>query len=75
MVAQAVSTPEIGRAIRPIRIQLMVLGDDEDDDIMFVKSLPPLFFVARRNEMKFRIQNQSMHLYLGYSTLPFPQRV
>jgi hypothetical protein len=44
MVAQAVNTPEIGRAIRPIRIQLMVSGDDEDDEIMFVKSLPPLFF-------------------------------
>jgi len=34
-VAQAVNTPEIGRASRPIRVQLVVvamLGDDDDDD-------------------------------------------
>jgi hypothetical protein len=56
MVAQAVNTPEIGRASRPIRIQLVVLSDDEDDDIMLVKSLPPLFLVACRNEPKFRLK-------------------
>ncbi len=33
-VAQAVNTPEIGRAIRPIRIQLAVLVDDADDVIL-----------------------------------------
>ena len=33
-VAQAVNTPEIGRARRPIRIQLVVLVDDEDDVIL-----------------------------------------
>jgi hypothetical protein len=34
-VAQAVNTPEIGRASRPTRVQLVVvvvLGDDDDDD-------------------------------------------
>jgi hypothetical protein len=35
-VAQAVNTPEIGRASRPRRVQLVVvvvvLGDDDDDD-------------------------------------------
>ncbi len=33
-VAQAVNTPEIGRASRPTRVQLVVvvvLGDDDDD--------------------------------------------
>ncbi|MDP8886558.1 MAG: hypothetical protein M3M91_02070 [Thermoproteota archaeon] len=45
MVVQTVNSSEIGRAIKPIRIQLMVLSDDEDDDdIMLVKSLHPLFF-------------------------------
>ena len=33
-VAQAVNTPEIGRARRPIRIQLVVLVDYEDDVIL-----------------------------------------
>jgi hypothetical protein len=35
-VAQAVNTPEIGRASRPTRVQLLVvvLGDDDDGDII-----------------------------------------
>jgi hypothetical protein len=33
-VAQGVNTPEIGRARRPIRIQLVVLVGDEDDVIL-----------------------------------------
>lgn len=33
-VAQAVNTPEIGRARRLIRIQLVVLVDDEDNVLL-----------------------------------------
>jgi hypothetical protein len=42
-VAQKVNGPEIGRASRPIRNQLVVLGGDEDNIIIVSNFIPVVF--------------------------------
>lgn len=56
-VAQAVNTPEIGRASRPTRVQLVmvVLGDDDDDgDIILNNYLHQvvLGYLLKRTEIR-----------------------
>ena len=55
-IAQAVNTPEIGRARRLIRIQLVVLVDDEDD-VILKNGLPQVVLGYFLNELKDGLQN------------------
>jgi hypothetical protein len=59
-IAQAVNTPEMGRARRLIRIQLVVLVDDEDD-VIFKNDLPQVVLGYFLNELKYGLQNHSMY--------------
>lgn len=54
-VAQKVNSPEIGRASRPIRIQLVVFGDDDEDSIILSSFLRvPFGCLLERAEIQTR---------------------
>lgn len=54
-VAQKVNSPEIGRASRPIRIQLVVFGDDDEDSIILSSFLRvPFGYLFERAEIQTR---------------------
>jgi hypothetical protein len=64
-IAQAVNTPEIGRARRLIRIQLVVLVDDEDD-VILKNCLPQvvLGYFLERPEIRIAKSSEQFRLLL-----------
>ena len=64
-VAQAVNTPEIDRARRPIRIQLVALVDDEDD-VILKNCLPQvvLGYSLERTEIRIAKSSKQFRLLL-----------
>jgi hypothetical protein len=75
-VAPAVNTPEIGRARRLIRIELVVLVDDEDDVILKTAFLK-WFSVTFWNELKYGLQNlpSNFDYYYTQDSSTTPSRI